>query len=425
LKLLVHDYSGHPFQVQLSRHLAARGHDVTHVYFSEFQTPRGDLQQRPDDPAGFRLRPVSIGRPFAKARFIKRRRQELQFGAEVAKVIHQVRPEVVLSANAPLDAQRHILRASKAQGARFYFWLQDIYSVAITSVLQQKFGLLGRHIGSWYRSVELSMLSRSDGIVAISEDFLKFLDEFGVRTPVTIVENWAPFDGLSTGARNPSRGDRGRFRFVYSGTLGYKHDPELLLLLAEQVGAEVHIHTEGLVAEFLLREAARRGLSDSLRVSGWVPFNELPRVLDGADSLVAMVEAEAGSYSVPSKVLSYLCIGKPLLLSVPDENLAARIVRREQAGLVAAPQRRDEFLANACRLMANPDLCSSLGRNGLAYAERAFDIDQIADRFEFILDGGSAPFLRRTLGSGAWRARPRAEAAGALGRLGDVKEWAG
>jgi glycosyltransferase involved in cell wall biosynthesis len=385
MRLLVSDYSGHPFQVQLSRHLAAKGHDVTHVYFSEFQTPRGDLEERADDPTLFRLRPVSIGRPFAKTRFLKRRMQELQVGAEIAKVIKDVNPEVVLSANAPLDTQRRILRATKTQGARFFFWLQDIYSVAITSVLEQKFGPLGRFVGHRYRSLEVAMMNRSDGIIAVSADFLGFLREHRVCTPATVIENWAPFDRLSERARNPSPGERKPFRFVYSGTLGYKHDPELLLLLAERTGAEVHIHTEGPTAEFLRNEATRRGLSDTVRVSGWVPFDELALVLDRADVLVAMIGTEAGTYSVPSKVFSYLCTGKPLLLSVPAENLAARVVARENAGLVAAPERRDEFLANALRLQANPDLRASLGRNGLAYAERAFDIDRIAERFKLIM----------------------------------------
>ncbi|RYJ01060.1 MAG: glycosyltransferase WbuB, partial [Actinomycetales bacterium] len=30
MKVVVHDFSGHPFQVQLSRELARRGHDVVH-----------------------------------------------------------------------------------------------------------------------------------------------------------------------------------------------------------------------------------------------------------------------------------------------------------------------------------------------------------------------------------------------------------
>lgn len=388
MRILVSDYSGHPFQVQLSRELARRGNEVTHVYFSEFQTPRGELVKRADDPTAFNVRPVSIGQPFAKRTFLRRRGQEIRVGRKIAQVIEASKPEVVLSANAPLDTQRCILTAAESIGARFYFWLQDIYSVAITAVLEKKFGAVGRVIGQRYRQLEVNMLHRSDGIVAISQDFLGFLADHGVGTRATVVENWAPLSSMRHSASEPGRAPGSKFRFLYSGTLGYKHDPELLLQLAEKHGAEVHVHTEGPAAEYLHREGRQRGVSELVRVAGWVPFKDLPRTLAQADALVAMVGTEAGFYSVPSKVLSYLCVGRPLLLSVPRENLAARLVEREKAGLVATPERRDEFLAHAARLMASPALCQDLGRNALAYAERAFDIERIGENFERIL---SAP----------------------------------
>ena len=43
MRIIVHDYAGHPFEVQLSRELAARGHDVLHLYCGSTHTPRGDL----------------------------------------------------------------------------------------------------------------------------------------------------------------------------------------------------------------------------------------------------------------------------------------------------------------------------------------------------------------------------------------------
>ena len=59
-RILVHDYSGHPFQVQLSRSLAARGHVVLHLHSSKFQTPKGPLQRRADDPASLLIEGVEL-----------------------------------------------------------------------------------------------------------------------------------------------------------------------------------------------------------------------------------------------------------------------------------------------------------------------------------------------------------------------------
>ena len=39
MRILVHDFSGHPFQMQLSRELARRGHDVLHVDCASYSRP--------------------------------------------------------------------------------------------------------------------------------------------------------------------------------------------------------------------------------------------------------------------------------------------------------------------------------------------------------------------------------------------------
>ena len=44
----------------------------------------------------------------------------------------------------------------------------------------------------------------------------------------------------------------------------------------------------------------------NLRVLPFQPFEELPNVLGAADVLIALLEGDAGEFSVPSKVLSYL-----------------------------------------------------------------------------------------------------------------------
>ena len=40
LRLVIHDYSGHPGQVHLSRELARRGHHVEHQYCASYTTGR-------------------------------------------------------------------------------------------------------------------------------------------------------------------------------------------------------------------------------------------------------------------------------------------------------------------------------------------------------------------------------------------------
>ena len=118
MHILISDYSGHPFQVQLSRELARRGHRVTHLHFAGFQTPKGNLTVQLGDPELFAVEAITLDRPFAKTTFVARWRQENEVGRLIAARIAQLRPDVVISSNAPLDTQRHIQRAARRIGRK-------------------------------------------------------------------------------------------------------------------------------------------------------------------------------------------------------------------------------------------------------------------------------------------------------------------
>jgi len=174
--------------------------------------------------------------------------------------------------------------------------------------------------------------------------------------------------------------------FLYAGTLGFKHDPTLLLDLAHWAGrndALVAVVSEGPVADWL---AEHGGGEPGLRLLPYQPHDRLPEVLASADVLVAVLEPEAGAFSVPSKILTYLCAARPLLVSVPAGNLAARVVERSGGGVVVRPGDRSAFLAAAGRLLEDEQARAELAKRGRAYAETEFDIESIAARFEGVLE---------------------------------------
>ncbi len=385
-RILVHDYSGHPFQVQLARSLARRGHEVLHVYSESFQTPKGDLAARPDDSLGFRIAGLSLSEPFQKSSFLKRRAQEIEFGRMVASEVRRFQPDIVLSANAPLDTQAVIHKAARACGARSVFWLQDIYSEAISRFLPATFPLIGNAVARRYQRLEFGLLRASDHVVAITDDFVPYLLMNGI-TPgrLSVIENWAPLDEMQSvePKQSESESGNGPIRAIYAGTLGYKHNPDLLLQAARALPVTIDVHSEGAIAESLARKAAAEGVTN-LRVKPWVPFADLPDVLGSADILVAMIEEGAGVFCVPSKVLTYFGCGRPVLASVPRNNLARRLIERADAGLASDPDDAAAFIDNLRRLAGEADLRRRLGANGLAYARAHFAIEPITDRFEAI-----------------------------------------
>lgn len=390
MRILIQDYSGHPFQVQLSRALAKRGHCVRHIFCASFQTPRGNITKQPDDPENFDIRSVSLDEPFQKDAFLKRRRQEIEIGNLIAAEIKAFTPEIVISSNAPLDTQRMILAQTRRSGAKFIFWLQDVYSEAIRRLLPKKLPIIGEFVGMFYQLMEYKMLRNSDHVVSIADDFVPLLKQHHISPDkITVIENWAPLGEIVPVNRDnewskehmPHPG----LRVVYSGTLGYKHNPQLLIDVARVIDGNVYVFSEGTAADGLKVSAAAQGVQN-ISVQPWVPFEKLSHMLSGADLFVAIIEPEAGIFSVPSKVLSYLCVGRPIIGFIPEGNLARKIIERVEAGIVGDPQNPEGVLERLQPIFKNEALRLQMGKNARDFAEKTFDIEEIAGRFENVFE---------------------------------------
>ncbi len=387
LKILVHDYAGHPFQVELSRELAKRGHQVIHAYFAGDQGPKGDLIRRPGDSANLSFVGLETRRAYDKTSFVRRRFDDVEYGRQVHRLIAAEKPDAVISGNTPTEAQGFVAQACRDVKAAFVFWLQDLYGVAALHILRRKYGLLGTPIGLYYRHLERRLLRRSNAIVTITDDFTPLAAEWsGSRAKVFTIENWGPAQTIQPhpkdNAWSRAHGLHQTFNFLYAGTLGLKHDPELLLALARRMAgrANVVVVSAGSGVPRLL-EARDREELDNLIVLPLQPFPCFSEVLATADVAVAMIEAEAGLFSVPSKVQTYLCAARPILLSAPHANLASRLVIREKAGLVVEPGDETSFLESAVELLKNKSLTTALAENSRTFAASAYDIGAITNRF--------------------------------------------
>jgi glycosyltransferase involved in cell wall biosynthesis len=377
--------------VQLSRELARRGHETLHLYSASFETGKGRLARVEGDPVTFEVEPVDLGASFDKYSVLRRPVQEIQYGRLAAARAARFSPEVVLSGNTPLLAQQVLLPKMKRLGARFVFWQQDIYSAGMTQAAKARIPLVGGSLGTVFRAIERRQLQASDAVVVISDDFRPVLRSWGIDdAKVTVIENWAPHGEIVPLPRDNAwarqHGLEGVTTILYAGTLGLKHNPSLLLGLAERFrdrpDVRVVVVSSGLGADWLKE---RSGDLPNLVLLPFQPYDVLPQVLASGDVLAAILEPEAGVFSVPSKVLSYHCAGRPLLAAIPAENLAARLLLREGTGLLAEPGDAEGFAVAAEKLIDAPELRASMGERALAYAATAFDIKTIADRFEDVL----------------------------------------
>lgn len=392
-KIIIHDFAAHPFVFQLSKELAKRGHIVFHITSSFFDSPNKN-NLTCDNGDNLKLIQISIKNEYSKTNFIKRRKADIEYGEEIAKKISEIKPDIFINSISQLDSTKHILKRCKRENIKYISWVQDIYSMAIKSVVIKKIPFLGYFISKYYELLERRILNRSDYIVVISDEFKKLLKRWGIREEkVFTIPNWANNELIKkknkTNEWSTKNGLNDKFVFLYAGTLGYKHNPlllaELAIFLAGYNDIKIVVISNGQGADLLKKMKTEKSIQN-LILFDFQPLSLMSNVLSTADVLISILEKEAGVYSVPSKILSYLCVERPLLLSVPLDNQASKIVTENNAGIVVNPIDTNRFLSSALELYKNSALREVFSENAQKYSKTEFDIIKKANLFEEIIN---------------------------------------
>lgn len=393
MRILVHDHSGHPFQAELSRELARRGHTVTHSYVAGYVSGKGRLTAEPGESITFE----GIGgeKPIENMKLLDRLRREIIRGFELVQHVRRVDPDVTLLSNVQIPTLVIFALAMTVLRRPWVLWHQDVYAVAVRSFAGTKLPRRWAVVAAVFDIAERFCSHRASAIVVISPSFVPVHEEWGTADKVTVIPNWAPLDEIFPVERkNDWAVEHGLDdvpTLLYSGTLGLKHNPALLVRLARRVldlGQPVRlvVVNTGPAVEVIRDEAER--LDVPVTLLPFQPYERLPEVLGAGDVLVVLLDKQAGAFSVPSKTLSYLCAGRPVLGMLPAENLAADLIDRAGGAVVSPEESQLDVAAGwAAQLLADHERRSAVGHASRELAEQEFALHDCADQFETLLAG--------------------------------------
>ncbi|ALX05077.1 glycosyltransferase family 4 protein [Aeromicrobium erythreum] len=395
MRVLVHDYSGHPFQAQLSRELARRGHDVTHSTCNAYVSGKGRLEAQPGETIRFET--VGDGIVFDKSRFVQRLLLEVRLGVELVRHVRRVRPDVALMSNVQIPTLVVFAAAMALFRQPWVLWHQDVYSVAVRSFAGAKLSRSFRAVALAFDLAERWTSRRASQVVVIADSFVPVHERWGTAHKTTVIANWAPLDEIVPVQRKNDWAVEHELddvqTLLYSGTLGLKHDPALLVRLTaavRELGRPVRlvVVNEGPAADVIRAEADR--LDVPLTLLPFQPYERLPEVLGSGDVLVVLLDQQAGAFSVPSKTLSYLCAGRPVVGLMPEENAASDLVERA-GGHVGRPEATSLPAAAAWvdALLADDERRDTVRAQARELAEQEFSLAGCADRFEAVLERGA------------------------------------
>lgn len=124
------------------------------------------------------------------------------------------------------------------------------------------------------------------------------------------------------------------------------------------------------------------GLVGRVVLTGWVPYQEVPRYLSLA--MLALNPFELNDITrdiIPIKILQYQAAGLPVLSTpLPD------LVRKHRAGVsgveYSGSDDPDAFLSKMIALLAEPVQLRVIGQRGLDFVNEHFSVDRAVDRIE-------------------------------------------
>jgi colanic acid biosynthesis glycosyl transferase WcaI len=231
-------------------------------------------------------------------------------------------------------------------------------------------------------------LHRARRIQVLGEGFLADLAHHRISSDhIVIIPPWLDTELIRPMPRQNSFSHEHsldeKFIVLYAGNLGLSQGLETVLESAQRLVDRPEILFlfvgDGRGKEQLVSQAAGLG---NVRFLPFQPRERLPEVLASADVSLVVLKQGIGSGSLPSKTVSILASGRPVLASVDEGSDAWNLAQRSQAGLCVPPEDPAALARAILSLKDDPARREQIGRNGREWAVKYHSSQVAATQFE-------------------------------------------
>jgi glycosyltransferase involved in cell wall biosynthesis len=206
---------------------------------------------------------------------------------------------------------------------------------------------------------------------------------------VTAIHNWVDTDALQPGAKanhiRVSLGLQDRYVVSFAGIMGYSQDLETVIRAAALLAAHPQIALllvgDGVEKPGLEKMAQDLNLTN-VTFLPMQPKEEYLNVLHASDLCLVTLRKEVKTPVVPSKILSIMAAGRPVLASLPLDGDAPRLISEAQAGMCLPPG-EPALLAEAILKFSQDEVRGDqMGANGRHYAVQHLSLQSCVGRLE-------------------------------------------
>jgi colanic acid biosynthesis glycosyl transferase WcaI len=382
---------------QLSRHLAALGHDVTvltdfpnHPHGKVYPGYRKNLLRLTYSEMDGDVRVVRVPQLFRPNKgSLDRLLAFSSFTVAAALRSLTMGPFDVLIGTIPqpFSPAAPWLRSFIGR-AKFVLEIRDLWPESIVATGQGSSDSLaykgiGALVGFLYR--------RADQFITVTDGIKQALIESHGVDPKKINVVRAGVDpkslesSLDKEAAKERLGLSGKFIATYLGTVGYAHGLDIMIEMADRLKndhPDISLLVVGTGAE---EQMIRQLISDhgykNIKMLGLKPRSELPDIFAASDVGLALLRpSEVFKTAVPTKIYEYMATGLPVLTNVAGET--TQIISQSKAG-VAIPEGNAEALSDQLiQMNENPSKLESMSAAGRHHVDESAKWEQRAQQFE-------------------------------------------
>ncbi|NQW46165.1 MAG: glycosyltransferase family 4 protein [Planctomycetes bacterium] len=228
--------------------------------------------------------------------------------------------------------------------------------------------------------------ARCRAVCTLGETMAATLAAYVPRSKIRVIPEWPAIQPLSTNA--VARSVAGPFVVLATGNVGLTHDLGQLASTARNLAGED--------VEIIVSTSAPALLNDlfsecaNVRVVPRFEDVEYTRAMLGAHAAFVSLKPGAETASYPSRVLTYLAHGLPIIAVTNRPSDLASIVEQGPCGVVMNPNGGGSEVAAAIRmLMAAPEMRQSMALAAKA-AAAGFAPDRWREEFITLIEAGQA-----------------------------------
>ncbi len=381
-----------PFATGRCEYLRSRGHAVTVCtampYYPQWRVSadyRGRLWHR-EMHNGITILRAWLYVP-RRARSFNRIVHEASFvvsGLLRALSISGERPDLILVTSPPLALALSAIVLSRAWRVPYVFHVADLQPDAALDL-----GMLrpGRLTHTLYR-LEAAAYRHAAAVSTLNNCMRERIIAKGVASEkVKIFSDWTDPE-LFRLAATDGREARTPFLVAHFGNMGVKQGLDVIVrsaaLTAESTDLRYMLVGDGSERSRLVSIASASNLPN-VEILPLQPHERFVELLERSDlSLITQLRSVA-DIVFPSKVLTLMAAGKPIVAAVGRNSEIARVIGESGAGVVVAPEDPAAMAEAIVKLKADPAGCATMSARARQYALAHWERDAVLQQMELEL----------------------------------------